>query len=337
MAASGPGYARQTQDEGLPDGWEAFVTCDSTQYYGCFERRYYYLRSENLVQWERPSPEDAKPTFGPRINGKRAYQPGDEVIPLPPRSIPYDSRLSDVHYTASAEDEEDIFEADEDMLQAVHDLDLQKFKKALGEGADISLPNWPWKNTPLHLVCGAPRWDAETFQQDVQRRLELAEYIVRQGGELEAENYWNLQPIDMASFHGYEAIVSLLKNNGCKLGWFSAAFEGDIPRLMELLREGHDIDQTGRYGRTAFAEASLNGQWAAESFLAQQGCSRELPHPIHIKFNPGGQAAPGGLAASQREIQYHREDNPAWYDDMMQTRFPGYMSKIVHAPQLSAN
>jgi len=34
-----------------------------------------------------------------------------------------------------------------------------------------------------------------------------------------------------------------------------------------------------------------------------------------------------------REIQYHREEDPEWYDDMMEKRFPGYAAKREQLPK----
>eukprot|EP00971_Amphidinium_carterae_P045788 900906-Amphidinium_carterae.1 len=62
------------------------------RYYGCFERPYFYCRSEDCCMEKDEPRAVGDATNGrcerPQINGKLAYQAGDEVIPAPPRSIP---------------------------------------------------------------------------------------------------------------------------------------------------------------------------------------------------------------------------------------------------------
>merc|ERR1712037_367977 len=234
---------------------------------------------------------------------------------MPPPPKKYDGPFSDATYAASCEDPDDVFQADEDMLEACLDVDMAKLKSALNDGADVSLPNYPWQNTPLHLVCGPFFWDADTLKLERKIRLEFAEYLVRQGADTDVENIFGCKPIDMAVFHGYDEIVDFLERQGCALGWFGAAYMGNLERIKELLSDGMDIDRKGRYGRTAFAEAHLRGNWEVECFLAQQGCSKELSHPENMKFNPGGAAIPRGNIVPPREILYHRADDPEWYDN----------------------
>eukprot|EP00439_Symbiodinium_sp_Y106_P027080 s7758_g3.t1 len=100
----------------------------------------------------------------------------------------------------------------------------------------------------------------------------------------------------------WQGTVKLLQSEGGKPGLFGHLENG----REELLEEGVDIDLKGRYRRTAFAEAHLRGHFAVEAFLVQQGCSREIPHPEHLKFNPGGAAIPRGGVVPKREKQYSR-------------------------------
>jgi len=101
----------------------------------------------------------------------------------------------------------------------------------------------------------------------------------------------------------------------------------------QRLEEGEDIDVQGRYRRTAFVEAHLRGHWWVECFLAQQGCSREMFHAENLKFNPGGAAIPRGNLVPKREKQYFREEDPEWYDDMMEKRYPGYKAHMKKMPK----
>merc|ERR550514_1983051 len=117
-------------------------------------------------------------------------------------------------------------------------------------------------------------------------RLEITQYLTKQGADTEAENAFGIRPIDLAAFHDYDPTISFLEGQGCKLGWFGAAYEGNLERIKELLEEGQDIDAKGRFGRTAFFEAKLRGHWQVERFLAQQGCSKEAAHAEELKFNP---------------------------------------------------
>lgn len=260
--------------------------------------------------------------------------PGDEFIPDPPAEVQYNGPYSDEHYKASAEDQEDdVYEPDEEMLDACLECDLPKLKKAFKDGADMSLPNQPWLNTPLHLVTGPFFWDAETLGREKELRLEMTKFLVQEGADVNAENAFNCKPLDFAVFHGYPAIAEYLEEQGGQFSLMGAAYAGRLDRVKALLEDGADIDQPGRYGRTAFAEAHLRGQWRVECFLAQQGCSREIPHPENLKFNPGGAALPRSNLVPKREKQYHREDDPLWYDDMMEKRFPGYTEKMKKAPK----
>eukprot|EP00931_Biecheleriopsis_adriatica_P069616 TRINITY_DN4343_c0_g1_i2.p1 TRINITY_DN4343_c0_g1~~TRINITY_DN4343_c0_g1_i2.p1 ORF type:complete len:334 (-),score=89.96 TRINITY_DN4343_c0_g1_i2:81-1082(-) len=327
-SAAGPGAVPIEIDD-LPEGWEAFTTMDGSRYF-CFPQVYYYCRSSDKVQWERPSQQDARENYdGTTINGKRPFQKGDEFIPEPPAPRPYDGPLSDENYKASNEDPEDVFQPDEDMLEACVECDMEKLKAALEDGADVSLPNQPWQNTPLHLANCPYFWDADSVGKEKAMRFELSQYLVRQGADLDVENLFHCKPIDLAIFHGYEATVRFLQEEGSQPGLFGAAYMGDLNRIKELLEEGADIDLQGRYRRSAFAEAHLRGHFAVETFLAQQGCSREIPHPEHLKFNPGGAAIPRGGVVPKREKQYTREEDPEWYDDMMEKRYPGYMEKFM--------
>lgn len=326
-AAAGPGPV-PVDVEDLPDGWEAFATNDAARYF-CFPQIYYYCRKLDKVQWERPGWDDRieEDYRGPTLNGRRPYEKGDELVPAPPQEMPYDGPYSDAKYKASCEDPNDVFQPDEDMLEACLDCDLEKLKKALDAGADVSLPNQPWLNTPLHLANVPFFWDAETIAREKELRLQLTRLLVNQGADLDAENIFHCRPLDFTVFHGYPATTAYLQQQGATFGITGAAYANQLDRVKELLQEGVDIDLEGRYRRTAFAEAHLRGHWRLESFLAQQGCSRELPHPEHLKFNPGGAAIPRGNLVPKREIQYHRDDNPEWYDDMMEKRFPGYAAK----------
>lgn len=331
-AATGPGPVPVAVDD-LPDGWEAFATNDGEHYF-CFPQVYYYCRALGKVQWAQPGPNDEQDPFeGPTIGGMRPYTKGDEQIPEPPPGKPTDTPFSDENFVASCEDPEDVFQPDEDMLQACLEADMKKLQQALSDGADVSIPNCPWQNTPLHLVNVPPFWDHETLQAEKQMRLEMCQWLVRQGADTEALNSFGCKPIDLASFHDYDPTISFLEAQGCKLGWFGAAYEGNMARIKELLEEGQDIDAKGRFGRTAFCEAKMRAQWQVEAFLAQQGCSKEMPHDEYLKFNPGGAALPRMVNWPAREKQYHRGQNPEWYDDMMEKRYPGYKEKISHVPK----
>jgi len=330
--SQGPGPVLVEVDD-LPAGWEAFATMDGEAYF-CFPQVYYYCRQKNKVQWEKPGEQDAADFYeGMTINGRRPYEKGDEIIPDPPPPKPYNGPLSDANYCASCPDPADVFQPDEDMLEACLDCDLDKLKKTLEDGADVSLPNHPWQNSPLHLANAPYFWDADTMQREKEMRYELTQYLVRQGADLETENIFHCKPIDLAVFHQYHDSVKFLEDQGCKFGWFGAAYVGNLERIKELLEEGTDIDLKGRYNRTAFTEAHLRGKWHIECFLSQQGCSRKLPHPEFMKFNPGGAAVPRGALAPPREIQYFRDDDPQWYDNMMEKRFPGYAEKMKHLPK----
>jgi hypothetical protein len=331
-AAAGPGPVPVNVDD-LPEGWEAFGTNDAEKYF-CFPEVYYYCRGLKKVQWARPGFDDAQdPYEGPTIGGKPPYEKGNELIPEPPAGKPDDTNLADDKYAASCEDPDDLFQPDEDMLEACLEGDLKKLQQALGVGADVSIPNIPWTNTPLHLANVPPFWDAETISAEKQQRLELTQWLVRQGADTEAENSFNCKPIDFAAFHGYPESVQFLEAQGCKLGWFGAAFMGNLPRIKELLEDGQDIDQKGRFGRTAWFEAKLRGHWEVQAFLSQLGCSKEMAHPETLKFTAGGASFPRGVAWPAREKQYYRSENPEWYDDMMEKRFPGYTEKIKHRPK----
>lgn len=331
-AAAGPGPIQVDVDD-LPEGWEAFATNDGDKYF-CFPQIYYYCRNLKRVQWERPDPEDAQdPYGGETIHGRKPYEKGDELIPDPPPPRPYDGPFSDANYIASCEDPEDVFEPDEAMLQACLVCDYDKLKGALEDGADVSLPNHPWQNTPLHLALAPPFWDADTVGKEKEMRKELVEFLVRQGADLDVENVFHCRPLDLAYFHNYTDIATWLEGQGAQKGWFGAAYTGDLQRIQELLEEGTDIDLKGRYDRTAFAEAHLRGHWVLECYLAQQGCSRELSHPENLKFNPGGAAIPRGNLVPKREKQYHRQGDPEWYDNMMETRYPGYLKKMAKVPR----
>lgn len=317
----------------LPEGWDAFSTNDGRHYFS-FPQVYYACKALNKVQWDKPTRADAQDVFdGTTINGRKPYDLGDELVLEPPPLPEYEGALADSTYKASTEDPEDVFQADEDMLEACLDCDLEKLKAALEEGADVSLPCYPWQNTPLHLANCPPFWDVETLGREKALRLELNQYLVRLGADLEAENLFHLKPIDLAMFHGYEDTVDFLKAQGAKPSIFGAAYAGDLARVQEILESGVDIDQEGRYRRTAFAEAHLRGQWMVEAFLAQQGCCRDLPHPEFMKFNPSGAAIPRGGLVPRRELQFLREEDPVWYDGMMEKRFPGYLATLAKKPK----
>ncbi|CAE8700254.1 unnamed protein product, partial [Polarella glacialis] len=129
-SAAGPGAVPVEVDD-LPEGWEAFGTNDGQRYF-CFPQVYYSCQSLDKVQWQRPGRQDAQqPYVGTTINGKRPYQSGDEFIPEAPPVKPYDGPLSDANYKASNEDPEDVFQPDEDMLEACLECDMTKLKAAL--------------------------------------------------------------------------------------------------------------------------------------------------------------------------------------------------------------
>lgn len=332
MAAAGPGPIA-VQVNGLVEGWEAFSTVDGSKFANSMPMVYYFCRSTGQVQWEFPAKEDAIYYYGDTINGRKPFEKGDELVPDPPPLKEYTGPLTDQNYCASCEDPEDVFQPDEDMLEACLNCDLQKLQSALADGADVSLPNWPWQNTPLHLAVSQPWWEDQVMAKEKQLRLELVQYLVRQGADLEAENLFHWKAIDLAVAHGYDAIYGYFQQQDAQLGWFGAAYTGNLDRIKELLEtENIDIDLKGRYGRTAFAEAHLRGHWRVESWLVAQGCSRELPHGEFMKYNLGGAAMPIGLTMQGRQIQYFREDDPEWYDDMMEKRFPGYRARISHVP-----
>lgn len=333
-AAAGPGPV-PVEMEGLPEGWEAFATNDSRRYFS-FAQVYYYCRALNLVQWQRPGIEDAHEIHEEEtIIGKPPYRRGDEFIPNPPPVKPYGGMLSDENYRASNAVASDVFQPDEDMLEACLEGNLEKLRTALSDGADVSLQNQPWLNGPLHLANCPFTWDADLVHKEKARRFEMCQYLLRQGAETEIENLFHCKPIDLAIFHGYDDTVRLLMSKNSQPSIFGAAYLGDLNRVKELLAQGVDIDLKGRYGRTAFSEAHLRGQWHVETYLAQQGCSRSFPHPENMKFNPGGASLPRApnLSGPRREKQYYREDDPLWYDDMMEKRFPGYLATLAKKPR----
>lgn len=336
-AACGPGPVLVDVDD-LPEGWEAFATNNGDKYFS-FPQIYYHCRKLDKVQWEAPGPEDGvgEGPEGATINGKRPYRLGDEFIPEPPPPRPYEGPFSDATYAPSCEPSYIGFReprpADEALLQACLDCDIAAVRRALDTGADVRLANHPWQNTPLHLAHCAPFWDADTIGREKEMRHEIASYLVDQGADVDAENKFGCRPIDFAVFHNYPGSAAYLSERGAKTGLTAAAFANDVGRVQQLIREGEDIDLQGRYGRTAFAEAHLRGHWQLEAFLAQQGCCRKIPHPENLKFNPSGGAIPRGNLVPRREIQYHREEDPAWYDDMMEKRFPGYAAKRELLPR----
>lgn len=334
MVAIGPGPVHLEHHD-LPHGWEAFTTGDAGEYF-CAPRIYYYCHDLRKTQWQAPSAEDARPVdAGEKLAGRRAYENGDEFIPEPPGHYDdeeYDGPFADSKYVCSCEDPEDIYQPDEDLLDACLECDMEKLKASLEEGANVELENQPWKNTPLHLAQSPPYWDSETITIEQCLRLEITQYLVRQNADIDVENVFHCKAIDLALFHGYQDTVIFLESQGAKLGWFGAAYAGDLVRIKELLDEGVDIDLKGRYDRTAYAEAHLRGQWKVESFLVQQGCCRELPHPEFLRFTAGAAGLHKTTAVQHRERKYRREDNPDWYDDMMEKRFLGYRAKLARAP-----
>lgn len=333
-AASGPGPVPVAVDD-LPEGWEAFATNDCTNFF-CFPQVYYHCRALGKVQWAMPGPDDAQdPYEGPTIGGRKPYEKGDELIPDPPPGKPTDSIYGDADYIASCEDPADVFQPDEEMLEACLEADFNKLKQACSDGADVSLPNWPWQNTPLHLANVPPFWDAELATAEKQMRLEITQWLVKQGADTEAENVFGCKPIDLAVFHDWDATIQFLEVTGCKLGWFGAAYEGKLDRIKELLEEGQDIDAKGRFGRTAYCEAKLRQNYEVECFLAQQGCSKEMAHDEFLKFSPGGASLPRAVQWPAREKQYHRGENPPWYDDMMEKRYKGYKAIVAALPKES--
>merc|ERR1712232_1326437 len=192
------------------------------------------------------------------------------------------------------------FQPDEDILNAAVEAKLAKMQQALADGADVSIPNWPWQNTPLHLANCPIFWDSDTQHMERKIRLEMTQWLVRQGADMDAENWIHLKPIDMALFHRHMETVQWLKEQGCKFGWFGAAFAGDVGRIRDMLADGQDIDAKGRYGRTAWCEAKLRGKWQVQMLLSQCGCRKEMAHPEHIKFNAGGAAYPRSVDWGKR-------------------------------------
>eukprot|EP00439_Symbiodinium_sp_Y106_P021108 s7758_g2.t1 len=204
--AAGPGPIPVEVDD-LPEGWEAFATNDGQTYF-CFPQVYYYCRALEKVQWQRPNAEDAQEPFvGETIHGRIPYRKGDEFIPDPPPPKPYDGPLADQNYKdlpsdpshleacgfmspcvtfhskASNEDPEDVFQPDEDMLEACLECDINKLKAALEDGADVSLPNQPWQNTPLHLANCPYFWDADLMAREKEAFSPSLQILQREMGK----------------------------------------------------------------------------------------------------------------------------------------------------------
>jgi len=58
-----------------------------------------------------------------------------------------------------------------------------------------------------------------------------------------------------------------------------------------------------------------------------------MAHEEALKFNAGGGALPRSVNWPARQKQFHRGENPEWYDDMMEKRYPGYKETISHTPK----
>lgn len=185
----------------------------------------------------------------------------------------------EVTYIACCENMEDFYEPDEELLKAAADCDMKKVRQALMDGADINLQNHPWGNTPMHLVSCPPEWDAKTIKKEKADRLELAKFLVKMGADVNITNTYGFKPLDIARLYRYLDTVDFLLEKGATWGWFGAAIADDVKTLKKYLEEGQDIDEQGRYGRTAHAEAKMNGSFAAEQFLIENGCNRRMPGP----------------------------------------------------------
>jgi ankyrin repeat protein len=184
----------------------------------------------------------------------------------------------DVRYIACCEDMEDYYEPDEQLLNGCVDCDMKMVRQALADGADINLQNHPWGNTPMHLVSCAPEWDAQTIQKEKADRLEIAKFLVKMGADMNITNTYGFKPMDIARVYRYLDTVDFLESKGAQHGWFGAAIANDVPALLKYLENGQDIDEVGRFGRTAHAEAKMAGSLAAEHFLIENGCDRRMPN-----------------------------------------------------------
>ena len=74
--------------------------------------------------------------------------------------------------------------------------------------------------------------------------------------------------------------------------FFTACYQGDLPRARDSIRRGAEVNYTCRNGWQAIHGACQSGQFEAVKFLIEKGCNVEMPNalgqtPLHLACAAG--------------------------------------------------
>ncbi|XRB09682.1 potassium channel skor [Pycnococcus provasolii] len=119
--------------------------------------------------------------------------------------------------------------------------------------------------------------------------LQVVEYLLRRGANVNARDRWTGSPLLDAITHGHEICAKLLYANGGKMNMdeaanrlCSAASEGDLEVLRLLVENGVPVDEGDYDQRCALHLAAAEGQLLAVNFLISNGAQ------VNVKDRWGG-------------------------------------------------
>ncbi|UCH83917.1 MAG: ankyrin repeat domain-containing protein [Candidatus Latescibacterota bacterium] len=153
----------------------------------------------------------------------------------------------------------------------IHDLartgDLEQVKNLIDQSPDLLNALNEEEETPLHFAAASGN-------------LDLVEYLVSSGAEVDAPNNVGQTPLLYAAYDGHVEICEFLIRVGAKADFRDgrgnspldfAARQGQLDVVALLIAEGAEIDRDGRDGRTPLWYAASTGQLEIVKLLARDG------------------------------------------------------------------
>jgi ankyrin repeat protein/transglutaminase-like putative cysteine protease len=133
--------------------------------------------------------------------------------------------------------------------------------------------------TPLHFAAHAGQ-------------INVVEYLIAAGADIEAENIKGETPLQLASNRGHREITELLRAKVSETSIHGAARLGALDKVKAFLEKGVDVNAKDAEGMTPLHLAAYGGHREIVEFLLSQGAD------VHAKDNDG--RTPLDVALSKR-------------------------------------
>ena len=186
----------------------------------------------------------------------------------------------------------------EELRWAVRLDDLEKLKGMVREGADVNAQGGFADETPLHVAAKHGRLKAaqylvsqganvtskahhgQTPLHDAawHGHLGLAKYLVHHGAPVNEKDREGYVPLKDAAVNGHLRVVQYLLGQGAQFSKAGSggrlramAYQGDLKKMKELVREGANIQAQGLDGLTPLHWAAMRVDLPMAAYLLKHG------------------------------------------------------------------